>query len=547
MIQKIGVEENVNSINISAKKHKNDNPNFKGVGAAFSLLQACEKMPMVNVAVIDMLSAILPRTIVESMTNVFAGFEAFRRESSGLIVNCMTPGIISMGVAALLNKHIMSDGAKMSTCLADSSLIENATKLYKTSTSNDKMRDALRELFENIEGYDGTQKVKFKNVLSKKEINEYISKYREIAKKDLKRKELEKEIDKISQEIAQKTHIYENLNIANKAGHVEASNITSLMKDSIKYFSEFEKANTKNPKLLIEDFAKQSKKLVKGKTIGGFLIVLPLAASMQFINRWITNKVSGVEGAPIYEDYAKDNATYDKNAKDGLAKQKLISIASMLAVGFLSMMKIPKWNMFEFKGIFPSMDQARLISTTTFASRMAAADDKNELREATIRDIATFISLYFLGDYAAKGAATIFEKVEKKKGNEIHLLNDTKVIDKNTNGFKKFWHWFKDVKLKSSEEVISISKTAKELESKGLTPNKEQAEKIAKELAKGKNLRSACQVANLGVSLLLLGLVIPIFTRRSTKKKHAEAIRIAQENSSSGTDMGKQKATTQVA
>ena len=48
------------------------------------------------------------------------------------------------------------------------SMIENATKLYKTSTSNDKMRDALRELFENIEGYDGTQKVKFKNVLSKK-------------------------------------------------------------------------------------------------------------------------------------------------------------------------------------------------------------------------------------------------------------------------------------------------------------------------------------------------------------------------------------------
>ncbi|MCQ2754287.1 MAG: hypothetical protein MJ231_04470, partial [bacterium] len=489
MIQKIGVEENINSLNVSSKRH--NNPSFKGVGAAFSLLQACEKMPMVNVAVIDMLSAILPRTIVESMTNVFAGFEAFRRESSGLIVNCMTPGIISMGVAALLNKHIMSDGAKMSTCLADSSLIENATKLYTKSTSKDKMRSALKELFENIEGYDGDKKIKFKDVLSKSEINEYISQYREIAKKDLKRKELEKEVDKISQKIAEKTHVYENLSVVNKAGKVEASNITSLMKDSIKFFSEFEKASAKNPKLLIEDFAKQSKKLVKGKTIGGFLIVLPLAASMQFINRWITNRVSGVKGAPIYEDYATDNATYDKNAKEGLTKQKIISIASMLAVGFLSMMKVPKWNMFEFKGIFPSMDQARLISTTTFASRMAAADDKNELREATIRDIATFISLYFLGDYAAKGAATIFEKVEKKKGNEIHLLNDTKVIDKNANIFKKFWHWFKDIKLKSSEEVISISKTAKELESKGLTPNKEQAEKIATELAKGKNLRSA--------------------------------------------------------
>ncbi|MCQ2755073.1 MAG: hypothetical protein MJ231_08550, partial [bacterium] len=88
---------------------------------------------------------------------------------------------------------------------------------------------------------------------------------------------------------------------------------------------------------------------------------------------------------------------------------------------------------------------------------------------------------------------------------------------------------------------------AKELESRGLTPKKEQAEKIAKELAKGKNLRSACQVANLGVSLLLLGLVIPIFTRRSTKKKHAEAIKIAQENSSSDIKTGKQTANESVA
>ena len=64
----------------------------------------------------------------------------------------------------------------------------------------------------------------------------------------------------------------------------------------------------------------------------------------------------------------------------------------MLAVGMASMMKMPKWNMFEFKGWFPTMDQARIISTTTFASRMAVADDKNELAEATVRDIATFIS-----------------------------------------------------------------------------------------------------------------------------------------------------------
>ena len=198
----------------------------------------------------------------------------------------------------------------------------------------------------------------------------------------------------------------------------------------------------------------------------------------------------------------------------------------MLAVGFASMMKMPKWNMFEFKGIFPTMDQARLISTTTFASRMAAADDKNELSESTKRDIATFLSLYFLGDYAAKGTATI---IENKTG--IKLLNDMKPIDKDTNKFKKFWHWMKDINIKSSEEVVS--NLAEDLKAKGLEPTAEQKKKIAAEIKRASNLRSACQAANLGVSLVLLGLIIPIWTRHTTKKKHAEALKQAQEASSS--------------
>ena len=175
----------------------------------------------------------------------------------------------------------------------------------------------------------------------------------------------------------------------------------------------------------------------------------------------------------------------------------------MIGVALLSMMKRPTMNMLEFKGMFPTMDQARIISTATFASRMAAADDKNELAEATVRDIATFSSLYFLGDYAAKGAATI---IQNKTG--VELLNITKPIDKNANKLQKFWHWVKDINIKSSEEVIG---------------------KTEKELKRAKNLRSACQVTNLGVSLALLGIVIPIFTRRSTKKKHEQALKLAQE------------------
>jgi len=522
MINKIGVEDTINSKALPSQKQGAQSPNFKGLGF-IGLLQICERNPMINVAVIDLLSAILPRTIVESLTNIFAGFEAFRRESSGLIVNCMIPGLISMVLGLGLNNLIMPKGAKMGTCLADSSLIDKTAELYSHATSKNKAEDVIKELFENIEGYDGKNKIQYSKILTAEELKQYTEQFAELTEQDLSNKQLSKRIKAITNEVANKTHVYENV----KTQDVKASNIKNLMQDVVKFLHEFGKAKQQNTTLSIEEYATQGKRLVRGKSLGAFAIILPLAASMQYINRKITNKVSGTKGAPIYDDFGKNNSVQSEDkTKEGLLKQKIISISSMLAVGALSLMKKPTWNMFEFKGLFPTMDQARIISTTTFASRMAVADDKNELREATVRDIATFASLYFLGDYAAKGTATI---IEKKKG--VSLLNDTKPLEKDANIFKKFWHWFKDVNLKSSEEVVS--KTAEELKGKELTP--EQVKTIEKELKTARNLRSTCQLANLGVSLLLLGLVIPIFTRRNTKKRHAEAMQIAQ-NSSSNLD-----------
>ena len=208
--------------------------------------------------------------------------------------------------------------------------------------------------------------------------------------------------------------------------------------------------------------------------------------------------------------------------KEVLLKQKLISISSMVGVSLLSMMKMPSMSMLEFKGWFPTMDQARIISTTTFASRMAVADDKNELAEATVRDIATFSGLYFLGDYAGKATATA---IQRKTG--IELLNVTKDLEPNAGILKRFGHWIKNVNIKSSEEVTS--KLAKELAKNNKTPDAKQKAQIEKEIKRAVNLRSACQAANLGVSLLLLGLIVPIWTRSNTKKKHSEALKQAEQ------------------
>lgn len=525
MINKIGVEDSTGKVNSKSSRQQKEgvqsNPNFKGLGAiALAGIQKCEQVPMINVAVIDMLSAILPRTIVESMTNWFAGFEAFRRESSGLIVNCLIPSFITLGIAKLLNPAFMPKGVNMSRSWASVDMIQKASDYYNEAQSGDKVEASLKKLIENIEGVNADKHVKFSEVL-KNDIEGYAKQLADISRKDIKNYEMRKEVGKITDEIIKKTKVSDHITVEK----INAQSVNSMLEDSVKFFREFQRTDGK---ISMEEFAKTNKKFVRTKSLLGLAVVLPLAASMQYINRWITGKVSGTKGAPIYDDFAKgqDNIEEKPEAKKGLLKQKIISISSMLAVSLLSLTKMPNMKMLDFKGMFPTMDQARIISTTTFASRMAAADDKNELAEATVRDIATFSSLYYLGDVAAKGAATI---IQNKTG--VKLLNDMKPLEGNEGIWKRFTHWMKNVNIKSSNEVVS--KTEEAL--KGATPTKEQAEIIKKELKKAINYRSYCQVTNLGVSLALLGLIIPIFTRRNTKRKHEQALKRAQEQNKTQT------------
>ncbi len=530
MINKIGVENSTTGVNSSLTRQQKEginNPSFKGLGAiALAGIQKCEQVPMINVAVIDMLSAILPRTIVESMTNWFAGFEAFRRESSGLIVNCLIPSFITLGIAKCLNPAFMPKGVNMSRSWASIDMIQKASEYYEGASSNDKVKESLKKLIENIEGVDGDKHVKFSEIL-KDDIDEYAKQLADISRKDIKNSDMRKEVGKVTDEMIKKTKVSENITVEK----INAQSVNSMLEDSVKFFREFQRADGK---MNISEFAKVNKKFVRTKSLLGLAVVLPLAASMQYINRWITGKVSGTKGAPIYDDFAKgkDNIEENPKAKEGLLKQKLISISSMVAVSLLSLTKMPNMKMLDFKGMFPTMDQARIISTTTFASRMAAADDKNELAEATVRDIATFASLYYLGDVAAKGAATI---IQNKTG--VKLLNDMKPLEGNEGFLKRFKHWMKDVNIKSSNEVVS--KTEEAL--KGVKPTKEQTEIIEKELKKAVNYRSYCQLTNLGVSLALLGLIIPIFTRRKTKRKHEQALKLAQEQNNTQTENSKKE------
>lgn len=510
MIEKISV---VNSKQQYTPRRDNysQNPSFNGLGdGIITAVQLCEKYPMVNVSALDLSTAIVPRTIIETKeSNAHAGFEAFRRESSGLIVNCLIPSFIVMGIAKFIQRPIMGsfNRANLINTWANSDAIDKIHHFYgnaKGTTPKERVANTFRNMLGNLSGSDADKTRNFSDIFrmefdSNGNVIKVGNAKAEKAIQDLTNvvtaeKFDRKAVKKAYQTLVEETHIAENIKFKNDKGFF-ANNLESVCDDTVKMLRGVLKENITDQNQLANYF-KKAKKLVNWKSIGGLGLIIPLAISMQPINRWITRKTSGQKGAPIYKDFGKDNEHKELSPKEKreLLAQKFVSIGSMIGVAGLSMfMDRPSLKMFQFKGLFPTMDQARIISTATFASRMGAAEDKNELREATVRDIATFASFYFLGDYVAKGIATLLQKQNK----DVSLINTLQKRKENANVLEKFWHWAKHTTLKSSDELVTV---------------------------KDKKLRTVCQIGNIVFSLLSLGVFIPLYTRSKTNKKHAEEL-----------------------
>ncbi len=519
---------------------------FTGLGSlALKGIQKCEESPMINVAVLDLSTAILPRTFFETFIgskkkdengnetherklNIMGGFEAFRREGSGLLINCMIPSFIVMGAAKLLNKPIMGafNKSNLTKSWANSDTINCVSKYYKNAqgtSKEDRVFETLKSMFDDIEGVDGDigkgGLKRFKEIFANDE--EYTNHLRKMAKNIVSEKPEKGYTTEMYKYLVGKSGIAENIKFSKDSGFFSSSlghlcdSVGDVLHGASKEGILAPNANIAATESRFAKYLSKANHLVNAKSIAGLGIIIPLAVAAQPINRWITHKLSGKKGAPIYND-DKDRILTPEEKKQ-LTARKFIDVPLMWGVAALSMlMDRPSLKMFQFKNIFPTMDQARIISAATFSSRLAAAEDKNELNENTIRDIATFSSFYFLGDYAAKGIATFLEKHNK---DGIKLINRLKDADPNDNIMKKFWNWAKHTKMKSTDELSAIGNETLR--------------------AKAKNLRAICQAGNLAFSLLSLGIFIPLYTRTQTNKKEKikkeQAINTPAQSSTTGT------------
>lgn len=489
MIQKI----TLNSQNKLNTKHKQ--PTFKGgLDVLTSGLQLCEKYPMVNVSVVDFTTDIAPRTAIDTVSaNAFAGAETFRREASGLFTNCLIPSYFVYGAAKGIEALSKSAFAKtgMSGSWATQSTLETLSGFYERAqgaTKQQKIQNYLKNVLTDMAGLDGNTWKPFAG----KNLDEAVTNLEQAVLSNNK-KDIKEFTKKAYRSIANQTYTTETLKIG---GQAVDGNLSSFLRDTVDLGKKFSSDTISNN---LDGFKKWSAKFINKKSLIGLAIGIVVASSMQPINRWITRKQSGKKGAPIYKDF--DTADTHSQMKDekGFLKDKLIAASTMMGVAALSMMKKPSLKMLQFSGWFPTVDQCRWISSAAFASRMMFAEDKNELKEVKYRDIFTYLSLYFLGDYAAKGVASIAEKITKNSANPIKILNRTFDVNQKTSLGGKIWNWFKNTNIKAFDEIPA-------------------------EAIRTKKLRSVCQLANLGASMIFLGLLIPLYTRYNTVKSRKAKI-----------------------
>ena len=539
---KVTASGRYNNINNQRNKSNinNNQKNFKGAGvdAAFNLLDAgfklLDKNAMIQVAFVDSVATNIPRTVVDLGTSLAASLETARREFSGLIVNCLIPGLIVKGVASLLPKSETLKGTDAVNSWANGASIDRLSEIYKsvqTSSAADSTREYVQESLASLSGLDGKKWVKYSDSIAKPEFQDAVDMITEaIGKTPKERKAL------LADARTKLSSLTKAESILRFNGEPQA-NLEETIRDIADMGSKFnvvkknamEKLDvaTMDDTVLknviagaVDKYSASLKKLVNKKSIIGMFAVMALAVSVQKINRAITRKQFKTEGAPIYKDFGKKQ-THKKLTKEeqkAFGVKKLTSAAGMVAMAAASMMKKPTLAMFQFSNIFPTLDQCRWIASSTFASRMLAAEDTNELRETAVRDIASFAGLYFLGDYVKKAVASGFEALSKTPkgakivGENVVLLNRTKVVDKPVvkagasllerigsqiaYRAKQFGVWVKHTDLKAASEVANI---------------------------KVRNLRNVCRVADIVFSIVMLGILLPRYNRSVTEKKVAEA------------------------
>lgn len=487
--------------------------------------------PMVNAALVDVVSMVAPRTYVDTKErNKYAGAETLFRELTGTIIVCLSSGFLAKGISHAYNKYV-TPGVKVNP---NSWVSNDSLALLKHSW--DKTKDSnkyVEKVLTNVSGLNGKNTSKFSDI-NWSDVNWYDDdkwsnftwvnqKYSNIQNK-LKNK------DEIINTLGEIIGNHVNPDDAKQILEIAEHRVGNALQvsDSVDVELDDKKLGTSLHNLLrdtydlgknvftkgidVEAAVAKLEKMNKVKTIGALSIASILGLTNQYINRQITKKRTGTDafvGNVEYKKLQEESKNHKTESKAGLLGLKLFASAGIVGLA-AAVMNIKSAKQFveklEFTSAITSGNAIKTVYTATLVGRFLAAKDETELRESATRDYLGFLNWLVLGGFVSKGVANLLDTDRSK------LFNVKSEIPKGEgikNVFAKIKYWLNDVSLKSYAEVAAKGKIFAE---------------------EDKNIwkLNAAKISGLAYSTIALGILLPKLNIAITKSKHKHEKQLEQ-------------------
>lgn len=521
-------------------ENKKDNVNFTGAFDAVTMgLRFLDTNQAWGANAVDLASMVIPRTTVDFVSRgPAAGMETGRREASGTINHSLVGvygTIAGLALATALNNKY---GIKAHKLFVDDETLDLLAKAWDKQVkagNNEPVKDYLRDVLSNAETRVGDDWKK----IPQDKLEDVVNKFTDVLKSKDAPVTISKDLKAYAQSVI--THATGSENTFRLAENQKTTSVSNLLDSIYNVSRTFVNEKVGNAFKESKDidtnaYLKSLKRMNLRRSMLGLGIASAVGMSIQPLNIYLTKKKTGSDGFVGVEGRQKDNSAGFKGMK--VAAAGIFGGGILATIGMRDGVK-GLLKKIQFRGLVPTLDQFKFIYGVTIMSRFLAARDKDELREAVVKDVLGFFNWLVLGNFVAKMTANAMDQ---------NLLN----YSEKEHG-KGFFNKIIKAPLVSRDEVlhrglhaagIDSVENGKALPFKQLLKklsSKQVSEAIRKE-TKGKlRALSIAQVAGYLYSGLILGVGIPklniYMTNKSEEKRKA---RLAAEKAKQQPDVNEQ-------
>ena len=399
--------QQINQQQLNSRKNNinNNQTSFTGLlDSGVQLLRFLDTNQAWGATAVDFTCMVAPRTITDFGRGVDAGIETFRREASGTVNHAM----VGVGYGAfagwalsfaLNNKY----GVKAQNIYADPETVDILSKhRFDVLNKDNDIDKYARKVADSLTTTDG-------KLLSDNKEKFVESLVKEIKSPDKENKAL------------MRNFVISDLGVEKdvllKSGGKEVKSSLNEIIDNVSAFSNalFKEKVTNSfasaKSLADVGFIKSIKNFALKRTALGLAIGSIVGCSIQPLNIYLTKKKTGSDGFVGVEGREKDNSKGFKALKAGVAAAFGTGVYGLITKDFKPSSFLKN---VQYKSLFPTIPQFMLVYGLTIMSRFLVARDKDELREATVKDTLGFLSWLVLGNFVAKGTLKGLNALHKK-------------------------------------------------------------------------------------------------------------------------------------